>query len=151
MLRRARKVEVAAIHALLWAAKDTIPLVEAFHTEPYRKWVEDRCTEKLVWVVVKRATIIGAMVMQGNEVFYLVVSPEHRRKGIAKILVEKAKAVCKEHGVTARVAPTNISATNLLTAEGFRCDGVIPGQPGSIMERWVGYSWNPASEHCSSQ
>jgi hypothetical protein len=32
--------------------------------------VEERCKEKLVWVVVKRATIIGAMVMQGNELFF---------------------------------------------------------------------------------
>ena len=102
MLRRAREVEATAIHALLWAAKDAIPLVEAFHTERYRKWVEDRCNEKLVWVVVKQATTIGAMVMQGNEVFHLVVSPEHQRNGVARTLVEKAKAVCKEHGVTAR-------------------------------------------------
>jgi hypothetical protein len=41
MLRRAREVEAAAIHALLWSAKEIIPLVEAFHTEPYRKWVEN--------------------------------------------------------------------------------------------------------------
>jgi GNAT superfamily N-acetyltransferase len=143
MLRRAREVEAAAIHALLWSAKDVIPLVEAFHTEPYRKWVEERCKEKLVWVVVKQATIIGAMVMQGNEVFYLVVSPQHRRKGVARTLVEKAKAVCKERGVTARVAPTNIPATRLLTADGFRCDGTVPGQPGSIMESWIGYSFWP--------
>ncbi len=144
MLRRAREVEAAAIHGLLWAAKDAIPLVEAFHTERYRKWVEDRCNEKLVWVVVKQATIIGAMVMQGNEVFYLVVSPEHQRNGVARALVEKAKAVCKEHGVTARIAPTNIPVAKLLTAEGFRPDGIIPGQPGSIMENWIGYSWNTA-------
>ena len=144
MLRRAREVEAAAIHALLWSAKDVIPLVEAFHTEPYRKWVEERCKEKLVWVVVRQATIIGAMVMQGNELFYLVVSPEHRRKGVARMLVKKAKALCKEHGVSAKAAPTNISVTRLLTAEGFRCDGIIPGLPGSIMESWIGYSWNPA-------
>jgi N-acetylglutamate synthase-like GNAT family acetyltransferase len=109
MLRRAQEVEAAAIHALLWSAKDVIPLVEAFHTEPYRKWVEERCKEKLVWVVVKHATIIGAMVMQGNELFYLVVSPEHRRKSVARMLVKKAKALCKEHGVSAKAAPTNIS------------------------------------------
>jgi GNAT superfamily N-acetyltransferase len=143
MLRGAREVEAAAIHALLWAEKDTIPLVEAFYTEPYRKWVEERCKERVVWVVVKKATIIGAMVMQGNEVRYLVVSPEHRRTGVARVL-KKAKAVCKEHGVRAEVAPANISAKRLLTAEGFRCDGIIPGIPGSIVGSWIGYSWNPA-------
>jgi hypothetical protein len=55
MLRRAREVDAVAIHALLWAAKDAIPLVEAFSTEPYRKWVEERCKEQVVWVVVKKA------------------------------------------------------------------------------------------------
>jgi GNAT superfamily N-acetyltransferase len=132
MLRRAREVEATVIHALLWSAKDDIPLVEAFQTDPYRKWVSDHCKRKAVWVVAEKTTIFGTMVMQGNEIFYLVVASEHRRKGAARMLVRKAKALCKEHGVRAKVAPGNIPIATLLTAEGFRYDGMMPGVPGSV-------------------
>jgi GNAT superfamily N-acetyltransferase len=144
MLRRAREAEAAVIHALLWSAKDAIPLTEAFQTDPYRQWVADRCKEKVVWVVADKSKILGTMVMQGNEIFYLAVSADHRRKGAARILVKKAKALCKAHGVRAKAAPGNIPIAKLLTTEGFRCDGIIPGVPGSITASWIGYSWNPA-------
>jgi ribosomal protein S18 acetylase RimI-like enzyme len=142
MLRRAREVEATVIHSLLWSVKNDIPLTEAFQAEPYRQWVSDQCTKKIVWVVTEKRKIIGAMVMQGNKIFYLVVSTEHRRRGAARMLVRKAKALCKEHGVTAEVAPGNIPVARLLAAEGFRCDGTLPGVPGSITANWIGYSWN---------
>jgi GNAT superfamily N-acetyltransferase len=144
MLRRAREGEAAVIHALLWSAKDAIPLDEVFQRDPYRQWVADRCKEKVVWIVAEKRKIVGAMVMQGNEIFYLVVAADYRRKGAGRILVKKAKALCKTHGVTAKAAPGNIAIAKLLTTEDFRCDGIIPGVPGSITESWMGYSWNPA-------
>jgi GNAT superfamily N-acetyltransferase len=144
MLRRAREDEAAVIHALLWSTKEAIPLAEVFQTDAYRQWVADRCKEKVVWVVTDKRKIISAMVMQGNEIFYLVVSPGHRRKGAGRILVKKAKALCKAHGVRAKAAPGNIAVAKLLTTEGFRCDGITPGVPGSITVSWIGYSWNPA-------
>ena len=142
MLRRAREVEAGVVHALLWSAKDDIPLVEAFQTDPYyREWVADRCKQKVVWVVTEKRKIIGTMVMRGTEIFYLAVSAEHRRKGVARMLVRKAKALCRERGVTAKAVPGNIPVARLLVAEGFRCDGVMPGLPGSITQSWIGYSY----------
>jgi GNAT superfamily N-acetyltransferase len=90
----------------------------------------------------EESMIIGAMVMQGNEVRYLVVSPGHRRKGVARMLVKKAKAVCKEYGVRAKVSPKNTSVIRLLTAEDFHRDGTLE-VPGSIIESWICYSWTP--------
>jgi N-acetylglutamate synthase-like GNAT family acetyltransferase len=40
MLRLARKADAPAIHALLWEAKDEIPLTEKFNENAYRNWVE---------------------------------------------------------------------------------------------------------------
>jgi GNAT superfamily N-acetyltransferase len=134
MLRRARTADAAAIHALLWSAKDDIPLTDNFHTDPYRKWVEDRCAEEVVWVVLQKATVTGTMVMQGNEIFYLVVSSAHRRKGVARILLSKAKALYKNHGLRARIVPTNIPVAKLFAAEGFRCDG--------LDDKWLRYTWS---------
>lgn len=68
MLRRAREVEAAGMHALLWSAKYDIPLVEAFQTDPYRQWVADHCKRKLVWVVAERTKILGTMVSK----FYIL-------------------------------------------------------------------------------
>jgi GNAT superfamily N-acetyltransferase len=82
------------------------------------------------------------MIMQENEIFYLVVSTEHRRKGTGRMLVKKAKSLYKEQGVKARVASGNMPVVRLLAAEGFRCDGAIPGMPGSVTESWIGYSWS---------
>jgi GNAT superfamily N-acetyltransferase len=144
MIRRAREIEASDVHALLWSAKDDIPLVEAFQTDRYREWIADHCKNKLVWIVAHKSEIIGAMVMQANEIFYLVVSTGHRRKGAGRMFVKKAKTLYKKRGVKAKVAAGNIPVARLLAAEGFRCDGVIPGTPGSITESWIGYSWNPA-------
>jgi N-acetylglutamate synthase-like GNAT family acetyltransferase len=142
MLRRAREIEAPDVHVLLWSAKHDIPLVEAFHTDRYLHWVADRCKNKVVWVVTLKSKITGVMIMQENEIFYLVVSTENRRKGTGRMLVKKAKTLYKEQGVKARVSPANIPVVKLLAAEGFRCDGVIPGMPGSISESWIGYSWS---------
>ena len=142
MLRCAREIEAPAVHTLLWSAKRDIPLVEAFQADRYLHWVADRCKNKVVWIVTQKSKIIGVMVMQENEIFYLVVSTGHRRKGTGRMLVRKAKALYKERGVKARVAPGNVPVVSLLAAEGFRCDGAIRGTPGSITESWIGYSWS---------
>ena len=42
-LRLARKADAPAIHALLWEAKDEIPLTEKFKEDWYLKWVENHC------------------------------------------------------------------------------------------------------------
>jgi GNAT superfamily N-acetyltransferase len=129
---------------LLWQEKDTIPLAETFAEGRYRDWIETQCRNKLVWVVVEKNLIIGALVMQGNEVFYLVVSEDHRRKGVGRTLIKKAKAIYRTWGLTAKIAPGNAPVARLLANEGFQCNGVIPGVPGSITKNWIGYSWEAA-------
>ena len=135
VLRYARKCDAKAIHALLWAAKETIPLKPNFCDDDHFKLVEKWCCSCDVWCVVQKTVIIGAMVMQENKIFYLVVSPDHQRKGFARKLVKKAKDICKERGVTADVAPNNEAIKELLKAEGFQDNGSF--------SEWYIYSWNP--------
>jgi GNAT superfamily N-acetyltransferase len=92
-LRLARKADAPAIHALLWAAKDDIPLTEKFKDDWYLRWVEDHCKRRAVWIVRNNDEIAGAMVMEENQIFYLVVSKKHRRKGIGTALIARAKKV----------------------------------------------------------
>jgi ribosomal protein S18 acetylase RimI-like enzyme len=69
-------------------------------------------------VVQEHGTIIGAMLLDGNEMLYLVVSASHRRKGIGRILLGEAKS----EGRWARVTPANAAMIKLLESEGFRYD-----------------------------
>jgi GNAT superfamily N-acetyltransferase len=131
-LRLARKADAAAIHALLSAAKDEIPLT-------YVKWVEDRCKRRAVWVIQENDEIAGAIIMRASEIYYLVVYGRHRRKGIGRALIAKAKEFCTDKRwdtLTARVRRTNAPILQLLFAEGFRLDPILQAAPD-----WDVYTW----------
>jgi GNAT superfamily N-acetyltransferase len=137
MLRRALKADAAVVHALLWTAKAEIPLTGGF---PSCEWVEYYCKQRAVWVVQRGGEIAGVMVMQVNEIRYVVVSNNHRRKGIGRELIARAKKLCINHRwdtLTARARRTNTPILQLLSAEGFQLDPILQGNaPG-----WDVYSW----------
>jgi ribosomal protein S18 acetylase RimI-like enzyme len=118
-------------------------LAETFQSERHRDWVANQCKKETRVGCGRAAEDYGALMMQRNEIFHLVVSVEHRRKGVARTLIRKAKTLSKQEGVRAKVVSKNISIARLLVAEGFQCDGVVPGVPGSITPSWIGYSYNP--------
>jgi ribosomal protein S18 acetylase RimI-like enzyme len=111
----ARKADGPAVFELLWTAKDEIPLEPIFDSDENKKWVSKLCGEGHVWVVKKGHTIIGAMLLLDNEVFYLVVSASHRRQGIGRTLLCEAKC----QGRWVRVKPANTAMIKLLESEGF--------------------------------
>jgi GNAT superfamily N-acetyltransferase len=116
--RKARKADGPAVFALVWAARDDIPLDPDFYNDVNKKWISEFCKKGDVWVVEEAGTVIGAMVLSGNEVFYLVVSANHRRLGVGRTLLRKAK--CKGRWV--RVKPTNLAMIQLLEGEKFQRD-----------------------------
>jgi ribosomal protein S18 acetylase RimI-like enzyme len=140
LLRLARKEEAAAVHALLSAAKADIPLVEAFDSDPYRRWVQDCCEKKLVWVSTQGSEILGAAIIEKNKLSYLAVAGDSRRKGIGRQLVQKSKQLAGPNQVTAQAAEENQSARRLLESERFVAVGTKPG----AMVRWVQYIWSAA-------
>jgi GNAT superfamily N-acetyltransferase len=75
------------------------------------------------------------MVLKANEISYLVVSTKHRRKGVGKTLITRAKK-CKG-GIAARARPDNTPIVQLLAAEGFRPPDPIQGYDPD----WVVYYW----------
>jgi hypothetical protein len=62
-VRLVRKAVATAVHALLWAAKDEIPLTRGF---PDCAWVEAYCKRRAVWVVQNNDEIAGAMILPGK-------------------------------------------------------------------------------------
>lgn len=139
-LRLAHKADAPAIHALLWAAKGDIPLTEKFKADEYVTWVERQCKRRAVWVVQNNNEIAGAMVMRANEIFYLVVSKAHRREGIGKALIAKAKKLCTDKRwdtLTARARRTNTPILQLLSVEGFRLDWILQANAPD----WDVYTW----------
>lgn len=144
MLRRGQEADADSIHALLWSAKDDIPLVEKFQTEPYRNWVAIRCKKQEVWVIMKGSVLVATMILQENLLSYLAVSSKYRRKGAARALVRKAKTLCQEVGcLRAQVAPGNCAVARLMETEDFQCTGEEQG----LTQKWIGYLWSNPTAH----
>lgn len=66
---------------------------------------------------------------------------KQERMLLFNIHIKKGKAIYKQCGLRAKIAPGNAPVAELLANEGFQCNGVIPGVPGSITKTWIGYSW----------
>ena len=90
-LRRAKKADGATVFELLWAARNEIPLHDSFYSEGTREWVCNHCSKRRVLVIEEYTVVVGAMLVQADEIFYLVISPNHRRKGYARMLLRRAK------------------------------------------------------------
>ena len=61
------------------------------------------------------------------------VMPEHRGKGIAKMLIRKAEITAIAEGnrtMTLEVGTSNVPALNLYLKDGFRIQGIIPDYYG---------------------
>lgn len=125
---------------LLSAAKADIPLVAAFDSDPYLQWVKGCCEKNLVWVSVQRSEILGAAIIQQNQLSYLVVAKTRRRKGIGRQLVQKFRQLLRQNEGTVRAAQGNCSVRKLLESEGFRAVATKPG----AMVTWVDYVWSRA-------
>ena len=118
MLRQARKTDGAAVFELLWATKDEIPLRPEFYDDDRKEWISKECSKGHVWVIEESGAIIGAILLQGAQIFYLVVSADHRYRGLARMLLRKVK----RKGQWAQAQPANAAAIGLLESEGFEYD-----------------------------
>jgi ribosomal protein S18 acetylase RimI-like enzyme len=62
----------------------------------------------------------------GSHILFLLVDKDHRRRGVASKLLEKAIAIAKEEGVAEiHVDTMNSEAERLYRERGFRDDGVM--------------------------
>jgi ribosomal protein S18 acetylase RimI-like enzyme len=138
MIRRAIVKDAAAVHALLWSARNEIPLTDQFNNEEYRTWVRDECKRQNVWIMEKSGQVAGVMVMKVDEIFYLVTDPVRRRSRVGECLILHAMAcVQRKYGspVFAKVRPDNFPIVELLTKLQFVLDPDRVTQAG-----WTCYS-----------
>src|SRR5271169_1509698 len=138
LMRRARKADAPVVHALLWSAKDGIPLNDNFADNAHQKWVEDQFRSRSVWIADHAGVIAGAMVIKPNEISYLVVDTKKRRTGIGKTLIAHAKKLWKT-GLRARVKPYNTKIIGLLESTGFESET----SEDTTGYDWVWYRWCP--------
>jgi GNAT superfamily N-acetyltransferase len=117
-LTQAGKADGPAVFELLWAARDEIPLSPTFCSDQNMEWISWHCDEGRVWVVKENDTIVGAALLDGDQLSYLVVSASHRRKGIGRSLLREAKC----EGLWAKVNPANAPMIQFLEGEGFQHD-----------------------------
>jgi len=124
--------DAEAIHALLWTAKDDIPLKDHFSNDIYRGWVREQCRKRNFWIVERDDQLAGAMMMQVDEIRYLVTAAAHRKARFAQALIEHAKEQVRKKyrsGVWAQVKPSNMPIIRLLEKLNFvrDPDRVAPG------------------------
>jgi GNAT superfamily N-acetyltransferase len=117
-LAQAQKADGPAVFELLCAARDEIPLHQTFYSDQCKEWISQCCGERRVWVVKEGNTIVGAMILDGDQLLYFVVSASHRRKGIGRRLLGEAKC----EGLWAKVNSANATMIKFLESEGFQHD-----------------------------
>lgn len=130
----ARVRDAEAIHALLWSVREDIPLGGAFNSPDRVDWVRDRCRERSVSIVMVGGRVAGAMVMMADEVFYLAVATDFRRRGIARELLSYAKR--RMPMLIAKTKAQNERTQALLVSEAFVRDLDLHAQAG-----WFAYKW----------
>ena len=126
--------EADQIHGVLLAAQKDIPLTDAFDTQPYRDWVRGEIRKRRVWIAVAGGALAGVVVMDVNEIFYLVTAEGFRRRGVGQALVRHVVADTlgryRSGGVTAKVRKDNQPIIELLTREGFHPHPIPNARPG---------------------
>lgn len=121
-LRSATIEDAAAVHALLLGARELIGLTKRFVNAEYVQWVSSECSKGNVSVVTTEdVEVVGAMIVDGDELAYLVVSPGYRKHGICSRLLEHAKTI--RESVITETLITNVTMQTALRANGFNsCD-----------------------------
>jgi N-acetylglutamate synthase-like GNAT family acetyltransferase len=118
-LRPATAEDKLAIHALLLESREQIGLTERFSSEQYIQWVADECSKGNVSIVTAAALdVVGAMILDGDELCYLVVSPAHRKHGMGTELLDHAKT--KIETLVTETLESNEAMLQLLRANGFK-------------------------------
>jgi ribosomal protein S18 acetylase RimI-like enzyme len=124
MIRLAKVEDATTVHALMLAARESIPLADNFADDAHKQWVRERCKKRECWIDERDDTIAGIMVLTVTEIAYLVTDATWFRNGIASGLVDHAVTVVRrrfrrETGVTVRAREDNTPIINLLEKKGF--------------------------------
>jgi GNAT superfamily N-acetyltransferase len=141
VLRQARIADAPAVYALLLGARHEIPLASNFEGDRNRGWVVDECRHRHVWVAALGDIVAAAMVMNANQILYLVTAAEHRRRGFARALMRQAKrrAGYRHWGsLKAKAKADNPGILALMKDEGFEPD---PAPTTRDAEGWQHYVW----------
>jgi GNAT superfamily N-acetyltransferase len=131
-IRRALVADALAVHGVLLAAKDEIPLTN-FDTDKYRQWVRDRCRKKEVWIANMGGALAGVMVLAVNEIYYLATLHAFRKRGVGRALVHHAIERVEHRyrgGVKAKVKDGNAVMLAFLKNEGFSPHPHLIALPG---------------------
>jgi hypothetical protein len=127
--RTATSDAAARIFELLDASRDDIGIKNLTID-----WVASECAKSHFYVVVAQGETLGAMNFHHDTIGYVATSLKHRRQGIARHFVVRAKAACNRLNVQTKA--TNHKMIALLLSEGF------VREPFGDREEFVGYQWD---------
>ena len=135
--RFARVKEAQTVFDILTSCRFEIPLPESFCMQQ----VSNGCKLKQYWVVESDQAIAGVMRLIANDIFFLAVSPEYRKRGIARSLIAYAKK--RWQSLTAKTRNENAPTIALLESEGFERDysALV------LNSEWISYAWVRPGRH----
>lgn len=133
-VRFARVTDAFAVQAVLRAVREEIPITADVDAGWFVEDIRSECQHRLYWIVDVDNDVAGVMRLVGCELFYLAVAPAHRRKGVARALIGKAKKRCG--ALYCKTRDDNLVTIALLEAEGFGRETILIAADG-----WNAYSW----------
>jgi ribosomal protein S18 acetylase RimI-like enzyme len=136
ILRRALKADGDRVFERIWSGRAEIPLRDSFYSDTNRVHITGECRRRRVWIVEADSNLCGALYLQLDQIFYLVVAKEYRRRGIGRMLLQRVK----KPGRYCRVSPSNKAIISLIEREGFVYN---PDRP--VAGDFIGYDFKPTT------
>ena len=142
MIRRARSDESDAIAELYERSFATLTFLPRLHTlEEYKAFMAQRIAEDDVWVWDEGETILGFMVIRGeDDLFLLYLEPSETGRGIGTALLEHAKRE-RPRGFTLWTFQENEGARRFYERHGLRAVAFGDGSGNEEGVPDVQYSW----------
>ena len=145
LIRRATIEDAADVATVYIAsqrgAADHIPIV---HTDAeIRAWVVDHMVpERETWVAAADGRIVAVMVLDGEMVDQMYVSPENQRRGVGDAMLAHAKRL-RPAGLRLWAFHRNAPARRFYEDRGFIAKKFTDGATNMEREADVLYEWTP--------
>jgi GNAT superfamily N-acetyltransferase len=148
---KAKPEDAAALQQIWWEAKDEIPLTRTDALDQRISEWKSFATDRTVFKLVDGGDIRALMLILGDEIRYIVVKKDYRRRGAATLLLSYAKRRVQgreKPRLFVETKESNMGMRAILEVAGFR-------RITQYANDWLLYEWHartlaPKHRHLSA-
>lgn len=137
--RVARDTEANEFVQIFRECRREIPLTSDLDDPRWTTWAANHCRARHFWVLELDGSIAAAMLLEGNEISYVVVKEAARGRSLGPQLVAYAQTL--QPSLLAKADEGNQRAQNMLERAGFRVEAATPKEaakvPGACWRRYI--------------